>query len=865
MARTIKTTKYFYPPRPGNGAGTFSDNIVGLQVVDGGGLTLGNFEFTTQVVDKVNRTFGVGAFSAPISLDELSVNGVIQSETIQKQYRVYPNFDISNVLNFSLYGSLAKRLSSAVTKIINYFPAALDVKFYNQDYTTGETAVNISYDSIEQETYFEVNVNKILNPLEIDYTISSDTNIARREMKVSEYRNLQKTYLDYAIAIDGIEFKVLSFEPSVNFSTGSIAFYVSGAPFGATATTSTSNFQIRPNDFIVDKIFLEDFDEIEQFLVNRLVVPEYTAQFQVPAQNNDGQFYVDYQKVTWPKDGVWNLDIRTPIFDDYLGQLQQIAETLDEFKTNLISRFLTAGSLKEFDTISRKVERVFQIYGRSFDDIKKYIDGLAYINSVNYNPRNDVPSELLVDLSKTIGWNTNFSPIVNENFLDSIFGNQSKPNYPGYARSLTSQELNYAFYRNLILNSAYIFKSKGTRRSIEFLLNLIGAPESLIEYNEHIEIADQKIDLDYFISEFGKITGGTYVDVRPTLQPNSTFKLKGITYTAFTNETYFENVDITLEDYPIDENGYPKMPTEDGTNFFQKGAGWYEQTPSHRSSEQIVITGLNYSGQNTQTQIELKPFSYGEEYLLTYRKFPFVNDGFKLKRTIDNNKSWVSTDNKIRISNQGNYNAYYYIDDERLAINIKNIDLFLNPARGLVYEIWNQSVRYDYPIPESGLTEYYPSPGGVDSTFINPQPKKKTFFEFNETFWRNMINVRNRQFITDGKTGGYPTLQSLFWRYLDQQKNIGIQNNQYTYQKLIEYVKGLGPFWTKLVEQMIPATTIWQGGVRFENSILHKQKFVYRRQRGCQIVQQPKNPCKSTSNIFSFNGYSESVNFFIYP
>ena len=54
MAKT--RSKYFYPPRPGNGAGTFSDEIVGLQTVTGGGLTQGNFEFTTNVVEKVNRT-----------------------------------------------------------------------------------------------------------------------------------------------------------------------------------------------------------------------------------------------------------------------------------------------------------------------------------------------------------------------------------------------------------------------------------------------------------------------------------------------------------------------------------------------------------------------------------------------------------------------------------------------------------------------------------------------------------------------------------------------------------------------------------------------------------------------------------------
>ena len=36
--------------------------------------------------------------------------------------KVYPNFDLSQVTNFKQYGSLVKRLSSSVTKIINYFP-----------------------------------------------------------------------------------------------------------------------------------------------------------------------------------------------------------------------------------------------------------------------------------------------------------------------------------------------------------------------------------------------------------------------------------------------------------------------------------------------------------------------------------------------------------------------------------------------------------------------------------------------------------------------------------------------------------------------------------------------------------------------
>ena len=865
MAVTIKNTKYFYPPRPGSGAGTFSDNIVGLQTVEGGGLTQGNFEFTTSIVEKVNRKFDIGAFSEPISLDNLNIEDLTESRTIlATQFRVYPNYDVSQVLNFSMYGSLSKRFQVSITNIINYFPASLDILFSNLEYVTGATAVNVQYDSVLDETYFEIPVDRINNPFDIDYSLNATTNLNLREITTSKYRNLYNTYLDYAIVINDNNYEVTSFSPSPTLSSGSIAFFVSGAPFGVTATTVFDNFEIRPNDYICDKVFTEDFNEVEKFLLNRLVRPEYTAVFQVPQQNDDGQYYTNYQNVTWPKDGLWNLDIRSFSFDDYLTQLEEIAINLDSFKTNLISRFLITSSLKEFDTLGQKVEKVFQIYGRSFDQIKQFIDALAYMNSVNYNPENDIPSQLLVNLSQTLGWSSNFSPITNEDFLSSVFGNTSTPTYPGYARALTPTELNYQFYRNLILNSAYLFKSKGTRRSIEFLLRMVGAPDSLIEYNEHIYLADQKINLEQFDNQWAQISGGTYVENQPSFSPGETYKIKGRTFTAFTSTQNYQDVTVTLDDYPIDREGFPKAPKNTETYFFQLGAGWYQTTPSHRSPDQVVITGEVFTGQNYDIQTQLQPFTYGQLYLDRYRNFPYMNEGFKLRKVPDNNKSWLENDNKIRIS-EGGYNAYYFVDDEKLVLNVKNIDLFLNPSQGMAYDVWSQSRQYDYPIPESGLTVGYPVPGGVDWTFINPEPKKKTFFEFYQTFWQNMINVRNRQYITDGKTGGYPTLQSIWWKYIESEQTVGLPNNKYTYQKLIDYVNGINPYWMKLVEQMIPATTIWNTGTKLENSIFQRQKFVYRRQRGCQFVPVPVNPCYIISNIFDFTCASEFVDFYILP
>jgi hypothetical protein len=134
-----------------------------------------------------------------------------------------------------------------------------------------------------------------------------------------------------------------------------------------------------------------------------------------------------------------------------------------------------------------------------------------------------------------------------------------------------------------------------------------------------------------------------------------------------------------------------------------------------------------------------------------------------------------------------------------------------------------------------GLTAPYPTPGLNDWTVIDPKPNQKTFAEFAQTFYNNLINVRNRQTISDGKTGGYPALQSIFWKYLQTDQTLNIPNNKFTYQKMIDFTLGLGDYWVRFLEQFVPATTIWNTGQKMDNSIFHRQKFVWRRQRRCDL------------------------------
>ena len=823
----------FFRTNGASGADTPFDNLVGLQTVTGGGLTQGNFQFDVSLSEKNNRTFNIGVFSEPISLDSLGLISIDESRELQsKEYQVFPNIDLSLVTNFTLYGSLKKRLEVSIQKILGHFPAGIVINFYNLDLTTGNTAYNISYNVESDLTTFTINVEKIQNPFSIDFTSRSRINLQNRETDFSPIRDLTNRFRDYVLIVNSTSYTVIDFKPSNNLFSGTLIIKVLGRPFYDTVTIS--NLIIRPNDLIVEKIFSEEFDEVTQFLLNRLVLPKYTANFVLPVEGNNGVVGLETQSVTFPLDGSWNLDIRTNNFTNYLELLNKIGEQFDQFKTNLITRFLTTNAFLEFDTSEQKVFKILQIYGRSFDQIKLYISALANMTNVQYQLGSTIPDELLKYLAETLGWKINISPIVQNEYLESTLSTTTDSQYEGYSRELTENEINYQFYQNLIINSAYLYKSKGTRKCIEFLLRFLGIPEAITEFNEFVYVVDQKIDMSQFYNQLYDITGGTYVQEVTVPVTDDVYQLFGVSYTGFNSSTIVNSVSVNFDNYAVDEFGYPYAPVETDEYYFEKGSGWFESTPQHRSPEIVISTTSVFTGSSPFVQTELQPFSYGQEYFSQWRSFPYMNLGFNLKLVRDNKKSWQPS--VLRKNSDGGFNAYYIVQNDKLIINLKNIEIFLNPGQGLLYDVWYMSRNFNYPIPNSGMTPAYPSLGSYNWSFINPEANKKTFFEFQIDFIRSTINVRDRWFSSDGKTSGYSSLLNIFYNFLQSQENVGVSNFNFNYQKLIEYTEGIGSNWVRVIEQFIPATTIWQTGIRFENSHMQRQKYLWRKQQQCYLV-----------------------------
>jgi|TARA_R110000744_G_scaffold289935_4_gene400745 hypothetical protein len=895
----MASNRFRYPPSPGNGSDTFSDNLVGNQITDGSSqMTMGTFSVEQEYSKPNSVDYELASFSEPITLESLDLpNLEIARQTISNNLSVFINNDTSDLSSFVLYGSLKKRLNVAVKEVINFFPAALFVDGVDVNYTSGNTtAYNIVYDGNKNRTTFRTNVNYISNPFSIEFTTNgqllnnispeqilnnleifgytADTVVKVADGTMSKLRNLTKEFSDYAIKfdskIDSLEYKVINLTPQTT-TTNYIELIVEGNPFN-NISTSVTKFYIKPNSIETEKSF-KSFKNVEAFLMNRDVNPAYTALFKIVKETTQGVKYYSHVRQTWPLQDEINLDLSTLAYTDYLTKLSDIGDELDREKTNLVSRFLTAPTLKEFDTADEKVEKTLQMFGRSFDDVKLFVEGIAYMNNVNYDNKKTVPNELLKNFARTLGWSTP-STLDNTNFLDGVLG-ISTPKYSGTTIGKTPAELDIELYRNILMNTAYLFKSKGTRKSIEFLLTLLGAPEALIEFNEYVILADSKINMDSPLEFVWDASGGTLGTVvitgntpfsgntggngvsyykRPLNKFDYTWNLiSGGSYTTTKkrySEVFSQYYDTTekvthpfiLSDYPIDKLGYPKKPQESDNYFFQRGAGWFERTEEHKSEIVIDSEKSTLSGCTPVIKNKFSDFTWGgfwtggkhsnklkAPYLDRFSRFPHMHFGFGLKKVIDDKKSWIRTepgDNYLRDYSFKSRDATYDTLDERLVINVKNIDLCLNIGQSLVYDVWKQSAQYNCLFSGGSLPHPYPTSAGTwDATSPQINAKKEDFKTFLNGFWKVLIDAKNRMTINDGKTGGYPVLQQMYLDYLHD--NCG-SNNQYTYTKMIDYAQSMGDYWIRIIEQMVPATTLWMSGLKVQNSVFHRDKFVYR-------------------------------------
>jgi hypothetical protein len=590
----------------------FSDNLVGLQLASDGGtplFTMGNFSITTNLSPKKNKIYNQGTYSFFYTLKNLGT--LIDSINIQKTEKAGLNLDITDPLSYVWYGSSSELIRTSVEYLKNQFPAAIYVD-NKVGSITGNNITNYSYDSIKDESTFTVNSKYFINPFGIKYT--KDSAITGTEIEDNPLRNLTNQYKYYTIEHSGITKDIIGFSGSVQTTNSDVVITVKGNPFPEITGLNFSQYSflnptydgsipyfIKPN-VTKQEEFFASLNNLETNLLSKGTLPIYTSTFSVPEITDEGVIVHTQKILTFPvlSDG-YNLNFFDGLYITYLDEITKIGEDLDESKTDIIKRKFVADVITGFDTIPRgdgdnlvldgaKATKLIRIYGVSFDEVKKYINGIKFAHVITYGKKDNTPDSLVKDLSDMLGLYTQFGSTRQGRIITPFLSN------------LKLEQIDIVLFRRLILNVAWLWKSKGSRKAIEFLFRFIGAPELLVTFDEHIVIADKPLDIAKIKKLLYLYTGSSDIsnlpfdkDGYPLPLPDGTITIVGYTSTL-SNITGGTNVYTPIYD----------------TMWFQNSGGWYRQTGGDNS--QIDI--------NTGNNPHVGPYDGGSLYLQQFTKCP---------------------------------------------------------------------------------------------------------------------------------------------------------------------------------------------------------------------------------------------------
>lgn len=191
--------------------------------------------------------------------------------------------------------------------------------------------------------------------------------------------------------------------------------------------------------------------------------------------------------------------------------------------------------------------------------------------------------------------------------------------------------------------------------------------------------------------------------------------------------------------------------------------------------------------------------------------------GFEFTRVIDNKKSWDSLfDSNIREYDLDMRETNYKVFDNRLILNTKEIDLQIDPSLAIEENIFSY-INSNYNCILSGDTVDF-------SHLLTTELSSVTSTdEFISLLTSELIDVKNRQVIQS-----YPTLRFLYDKYLNSTDYGCPVSGKYVYNELIKYSKSIGIYWTDIIEQLIPATTLWGSSYVYRNNIFDNNKFRYK-------------------------------------
>jgi hypothetical protein len=193
------------------------------------------------------------------------------------------------------------------------------------------------------------------------------------------------------------------------------------------------------------------------------------------------------------------LSLDDPSVVSYIVGVQVSGALYDRDNSSLIFR-LFPDSFSQGDPVSADVFRNFAlILARHFDRIKSYVNQLANLRRITYGEFDQAPDEILEEVARSFGWELG-GGFSTTDALRFFVGRGIRPGPDGNGAAALS-DVKAAFWRRVLINLMYLYKTKGTRESVEALLRIYGVDNGFVRLKEYARKAEGTIPLNRVVSE----------------------------------------------------------------------------------------------------------------------------------------------------------------------------------------------------------------------------------------------------------------------------------------------------------------------------------------------------------------------------
>lgn len=376
------------------------------------------------------------------------------------------NFPLNNPYSYSYFGSFYTEVANSINNIIESFPYAILSVTGNSAVTLYNYSYSINNITGQKISTFRIPYATLINQGNI--ILNSGSTIVSALSLVDNFTEFSIQVTNPATGITGQVANIISY----NFSAGVgsyLEFTVDNVLNDISGSTTNLPIYIRPTKQRLAEYKLK-ISKLEYNLLygGKLIVPN------VETDDSESE-----QTFEWPTTiDKFSPDSYGTSFNTYRDSVLKAASDIDDSKTNIMLKTMIPENFLEMDSQNAIYRRVVQAYAHEFDEIKHFIDGIAFAHSIEYNGENSIPTKFINKLSKLLGWK--LSDSFNEIDLFEYLAGDAD------GKGTSFSQFNMEIWRRILININWLYKKKGTRDALTFLFKLLGAPACLIEFEEFV-------------------------------------------------------------------------------------------------------------------------------------------------------------------------------------------------------------------------------------------------------------------------------------------------------------------------------------------------------------------------------------------